>query len=64
MHRKVAEAVRARAPKGVRVDIQEMQGNGAYYVCPPDRPNTPKDQNPVLARAFPGGGQGHRGGFR
>jgi hypothetical protein len=29
-----------------------MQGNAAYYVCPPDRPNTPKDQNPVLARAF------------
>jgi acetylornithine deacetylase/succinyl-diaminopimelate desuccinylase-like protein len=52
VHRKVAEAVRARAPKGVRVEIQEMQGNAAYYVCPPDRPNTPAGQNPVLARAF------------
>jgi acetylornithine deacetylase/succinyl-diaminopimelate desuccinylase-like protein len=34
------------------VEIKEMQGNAAYYVCPPDRPNTPKDQNPVLARTF------------
>ena len=52
IHKQVADAIRARAPKGVRVDIKEMQGNGAYYVCPPDRANTPKDQNPVLARAF------------
>jgi acetylornithine deacetylase/succinyl-diaminopimelate desuccinylase-like protein len=52
VHRKVAEAIHARAPKGVRVEIKEMQGNAAYYVCPPDRPNTPKEQNPVLARAF------------
>lgn len=52
IHRKVAEAIRARSPKGVRVEIKEMQGNAAYYVCPPDRSNTPKDQNPVLARAF------------
>jgi acetylornithine deacetylase/succinyl-diaminopimelate desuccinylase-like protein len=29
-----------------------MQGNAAYFVCPPDRPNTPADQNPVLAKAF------------
>jgi len=36
----------------VRVEIREMQGNPAYFVCPPDRPNTPADQNPVLARAF------------
>ena len=50
--RRVSEAVRARAPKGVRVEIREMQGNPAYFVCPPDRPNTPPDQNPVLARAF------------
>ena len=52
IHRQVADTIRARAPKGVRVEIKEMQGNAAYYVCPPNRPNTPKDQNPVLARAF------------
>ena len=52
VHRKVAAAIHARAPKGVRVDIIEMQGNAAYFVCPPDRPNTPAGQNPVLAKAF------------
>jgi acetylornithine deacetylase/succinyl-diaminopimelate desuccinylase-like protein len=52
VHRKVAAAIHARAPKGVRVDLIEMQGNAAYYVCPPDRPNTPAGQNPVLAKAF------------
>jgi acetylornithine deacetylase/succinyl-diaminopimelate desuccinylase-like protein len=50
--RQVSDALRARAPKGVRVDVKDMQSCGAYYVCPPDRPNTPADQNPVLARAF------------
>jgi acetylornithine deacetylase/succinyl-diaminopimelate desuccinylase-like protein len=36
----------------VRVDLIEMQGNAAYFVCPPDRPNTPAGQNPILAKAF------------
>jgi len=50
--RKVSSAIRQRAPKGVTVDIEIKQGNAAYFVCPPGRPNTPKGQNPVLARAF------------
>jgi acetylornithine deacetylase/succinyl-diaminopimelate desuccinylase-like protein len=49
---KVSAAIRARAPKGVKVEIEIKQGNAAYFVCPPGRPNTPKGQNPVLARAF------------
>ncbi len=49
---KASAAIRARAPKGVKVEIEIKQGNAAYFVCPPGRPNTPKGQNPVLARAF------------
>lgn len=45
-------AIEARVPKGVRCEVLPKQGSNAYAVCPPDRPNTPADQNPVLARAF------------
>jgi acetylornithine deacetylase/succinyl-diaminopimelate desuccinylase-like protein len=48
----VMDAIRARAPKGVRIEFVDQHKGDAYVVVPPGRPNTPKDQSPVLARAF------------
>ena len=48
----VMEAIRARTPKGVKVEFVDQHKGDAYVVVPPGRPNTPKDQSPVLARAF------------
>ena len=48
----VMDAIRARTPKGVRVEFVDQHKGDAYVVVPPGRPNTPKDQSPVLARAF------------
>ena len=48
----VMDAIRARTPKGVRVDFVDQHKGDAYVVVPPGRPNTPKDQSPVLARMF------------
>ncbi|MBS0662818.1 MAG: M20/M25/M40 family metallo-hydrolase [Verrucomicrobia bacterium] len=41
-----------RAPKGVRVKVTDGHEGLPYVVVPPGRSNTPKDQSPVLARAF------------
>ncbi|MDR2430210.1 MAG: M20/M25/M40 family metallo-hydrolase [Puniceicoccales bacterium] len=49
---KVTAAIRARVPRGITASVRLKQGNNAYHVCPPGRPNTPHGQNPVLARAF------------
>ncbi len=54
---KVSDAIRARVPAGVKCEIKVKQGNNAYCVCPPGKPNTPADQNPVLARAFEAAGE-------
>ncbi|MGA2018180.1 MAG: M20/M25/M40 family metallo-hydrolase [Opitutaceae bacterium] len=48
----VMDAIRARVPRGVRIDFVDQHKGDAYVVVPPGRPNTPKDQSPVLARAF------------
>ncbi len=48
----VMDAIRARAPKGVKIDFVDQHKGDPYIVVPPDRSNTPKDQSPVLARAF------------
>jgi acetylornithine deacetylase/succinyl-diaminopimelate desuccinylase-like protein len=48
----VMDAIRARAPRGVRIDFVDQHKGDPYVVVPPGRPNTPKDQSPVLARAF------------
>lgn len=48
----VFDAIRARCPKGVTLKITEQHHANPYVVIPPDRSNTPKDQSPVLARAF------------
>jgi acetylornithine deacetylase/succinyl-diaminopimelate desuccinylase-like protein len=50
--RLVMDAIRSRAPKGVKVDFVDQHKGDPYIVVPPGRPNTPKDQSPVLARAF------------
>ena len=48
----VMDAIRARTPKGVKVEFVDQHKGDAYVVVPPGRPNTPKNQSPVLARAF------------
>jgi len=49
---KVSATILSRVPAGVRAKITPMQSNPAYFVCPPHRPNTPKEMNPALAAAF------------
>ena len=49
---KVFAAIRDRCPKQVRLKITEFHHGIPYSVVPPGRSNTPKDQNPHLARAF------------
>ena len=48
----VMDAIRARAPRGVKVAFMDQHKGDPYIVVPPGRPNTPKDQSAVLARAF------------
>lgn len=50
--RLVMDAIRARAPKGVKLEFVDQHKGDPYVVVPPDRSNTPKNQSPVLARAF------------
>lgn len=48
----VMDAIRSRAPRGVKIEFVDQHQGDPYVVVPPGRPNTPKDQSPVLARAF------------
>lgn len=48
----IMDAIRARCPKGVTMTIKDQHDAMPYVVIPPDRSNTPKDQSPVLAKAF------------
>ena len=48
----VIEAIRARAPGGVKLEFVDQHQGDPYIVVPPGRPNTPPRQSPVLARAF------------
>ncbi len=48
----VSKTLQERCPKEVRLTIREGHHGPAYRVVPPGRPDTPADQNPVLARAF------------
>lgn len=50
--RLVMGAIRERSPKGVTVEFVDQHKGDPYVVVPPDRPNTPKDQPPILAAAF------------
>ena len=44
--------IRERMPKDVAFRIVDQHDGMPYGVVPPDRPNTPKDQPPLLAKAF------------
>jgi len=44
--------VRERAPDDVTIRLVDQHEGAPYVVVPPDRSNTPRDQSPVLARAF------------
>lgn len=59
----VEKSLRDRAPAGVRVDVLLHDGGVPYFVAPPGRSNTPKDQSPVLARAFTAASQAVEKGF-
>jgi acetylornithine deacetylase/succinyl-diaminopimelate desuccinylase-like protein len=48
----VIAAIRARAPKGIKLEFVDQHAGEPYVVVPPGRSNTPQDQSPVLARAF------------
>jgi acetylornithine deacetylase/succinyl-diaminopimelate desuccinylase-like protein len=48
LYRTIAE----RMPKDVTFRLVDQHEGTPYVVVPPDRSNTPKDQSPVLARAF------------
>jgi len=50
--RLVIDAIKARAPRGVKLEFVDQHQGNPYGVVPPGRPNTPADQSPVLARAF------------
>jgi len=46
------QTVRDRMAKDVELEIVDQHEGTPYVVVPPDRSNTPKDQSPILARAF------------
>jgi len=48
----VMDTIRARLPKGIRLEFVDQHKGDPYVVVPPGRSNTPPDQSPVLARAF------------
>ena len=48
----VIDAIKSRAPSGVKLEFIDQHSGEPYVVVPPDRSNTPKDQSEVLARAF------------
>lgn len=48
----VLEAIRARTPRGIKVEFVDQHKGDPYVVVPPGRSNTPPDQSPILARAF------------
>jgi len=45
-------AIRERMPSDVTFRLTDQHQGVPYVVIPPGRPNTPRDQPPVLARAF------------
>ncbi len=48
----VMDTIRERTPKGIKLEFVDQHKGDPYIVVPPGRSNTPKDQSPVLARAF------------
>jgi acetylornithine deacetylase/succinyl-diaminopimelate desuccinylase-like protein len=52
IQQKVRKHLEAHCPKGVTIKVTPGHDGPPYQVVPPDRPNTPADQNPQLAKAF------------
>ena len=48
----VRNTIMARKPSGVTIDFVDQHKGDPYVVVPPGKSNTPKDQSPVLAKAF------------
>ncbi|WP_334319661.1 M20/M25/M40 family metallo-hydrolase [Termitidicoccus mucosus] len=48
----IYQAIHDRMPKDVAYELIDQHDAVPYVVVPPDRPNTPADQSPVLANAF------------
>jgi len=48
----VEKTLRERCPSGVKMKVRMGHKGAPYVVVPPDRPNTPPDQNAALAEAF------------
>jgi acetylornithine deacetylase/succinyl-diaminopimelate desuccinylase-like protein len=48
----VYRTVKERMPKDVTFELVDQHEGTPYVVVPPGRSNTPKDQSPVLAKAF------------
>jgi acetylornithine deacetylase/succinyl-diaminopimelate desuccinylase-like protein len=59
----VESALRQRCPSTVRLEIKRGHSGDAYVVVPPGRPNTPRDQSPMLAAAFAAAEEGVRAVF-
>lgn len=52
VERQVHAAIQERCPPQLRLRLKRGHIAPPYRVVPPDRPNTPSDQNPYLAQAF------------
>jgi len=48
----VRNTIMARKPSGVTIEFVDQHKGDPYVVVPPGKSNTPKDQSPVLAKAF------------
>jgi acetylornithine deacetylase/succinyl-diaminopimelate desuccinylase-like protein len=49
---RVKQFLQAQCPKGITLEFNDQHCGEPYCVIPPDRPNTPVDQNAYLATAF------------
>jgi|UniRef100_UPI00404A1B36 acetylornithine deacetylase/succinyl-diaminopimelate desuccinylase-like protein len=52
MKKIIFKAIEQRVPAGLKLKLSPQHEATPYLVVPPDRSNSPKDQPPVLARAF------------
>jgi acetylornithine deacetylase/succinyl-diaminopimelate desuccinylase-like protein len=52
IQKQLITTIQERCPAGVTLSVRDGGIAEAYLVVPPERPNTPADQPPALARAF------------
>ncbi len=52
IQQQLIEAIKERCPEGIELEFITEHTGQPYMVVPPGKPNTPADQNPVLAKAF------------